>query len=95
MCNVTLWRVRAVLTPLQPDTIPAGESAFWRLSVTEINKIFYGLCVNFPIFLLDFNQIWIFSTYLISLQYQISRISVQWVRRCYMKRDGPKDGRKL
>jgi hypothetical protein len=30
-----------------------------------------------------------------SLQYQISRISVQWVRRCYMKIDGPKDGRKL
>jgi hypothetical protein len=44
------------------------------------------LFINFPIFLPDFNQIWIFWTdFNESPQYQISRTSDQWEPRRWMQ----------
>jgi len=34
----------------------------WRLNIADNNKTFLSLHVRYPIFLPDFNEIWIFST---------------------------------
>ena len=54
--------------------------------------MYIGLHVKYPLFLSDFNDIWIFSTDIWKiLKYQISWISAQWVLSCSMLTDGRTD----
>jgi hypothetical protein len=54
-----------------------------------------GLHVNYPLFLSDFNGIWIFSTDVRNIRkYQISKKFVQWERSCPMRSDGRTDRRR-
>jgi len=49
--------------------------------------------VHCPLFLSDFNDTWIFSTYFRNtLKYQISWKSVEWEPSCSMRTDGQTDG---
>jgi hypothetical protein len=58
---------------------------FWQIYVAGSNKTYLSLHVECPIFLLDFNQIFIFSTdFHRSFQYQVSRKFVEWEPRWYM-----------
>jgi len=52
----------------------------WRFNVIgNNNEIYLSLRVKFPIFLSEFNQIWVFSKFFHkSLKYQIPRKSDQW-----------------
>ena len=38
------------------------DSVLWRLNVADNNETYLGLHANWPIFLPDFNQTWIFTT---------------------------------
>jgi len=52
-------------------------------------KTYLGLYVKFPVLLSDCSKIWSFSTdFRGRSQFQISRKSVQWEPRCYMRTDG-------
>jgi hypothetical protein len=82
-CNVTQLSVTVtfILPPLshQSDTISLEENALRRFNVANNNQTYLVLHVKCPIFLPDFNQIWIFSTdFHESRPYQISEIYVQW-----------------
>jgi hypothetical protein len=63
------------------------------LNVAGNKKTYWSLHVNCPILLPNFNQIWILSADCNeSLQYQISRQSVQWEPCAYLRTDGRTDG---
>jgi hypothetical protein len=54
--------------------------------------MYIGLHVNYPLFLSDFNETWIFSTYFWKIvRCQISRKSVQWEQSCFMRTGGRTD----
>ena len=51
-------------------------------------QMYTGLHVKYPLFILDFNQTWIFLTdYQKIIKHQISSISVQWSPGCSMHTD--------
>lgn len=63
-----------------------------RLYVAGNNKIYSDLHVKWPIFLLNFNQIWTsWTDFHESPQYKILRESVQWEPHWYMMTDGRTD----
>jgi hypothetical protein len=48
-----------------------------------------GIHGKYPLFLFDFNQIWILSTdFIRSFQFQVSRKSVKWEPSCLLPADG-------
>jgi hypothetical protein len=60
-----------------------------RRNVVDKNKMYVVICVKCPIVLPDLLPNWDFSTdFHKSSQYQISRKSVQWEARWYMRTDG-------
>ena len=59
-----------------------------------INKMYIGLHLQYSLFLSDFNETWIFSTYFRKiLKYQISRKSFWWEPSCSMLTHGWTDRR--
>ena len=64
---------------LQQVCVTIFSMLLWQMYVTNNNKTYLSLHVNSKIFLLDFNQIWVFLTdFHKSSQYQISQKSIQW-----------------
>ena len=60
------------------------------------SKIYIDLYVKYPLFLSDFNEGWIFSTYFRKIhKYQISWKSVHWELSCSMRTDGQADVKNL
>jgi len=56
-------------------------------------KKYIGLPVKYSLFLLDFNETWIFPIdFRKMLEYQISLKSVQWEPSCSMQTEGQTDG---
>jgi hypothetical protein len=61
-----------------------------------INVLYIGLHVKYLLFLWDFNETWIFSTFSKKKhKYEISWKSFQWEPSCSMRTDGPRDMKKL
>ena len=92
-CTVTLWRVHTVFfPPLLPSSsilFNSKRALLWRFIVAGNNKTCFALYGKCPIFLSNFNQIWIVLTgFHVNPQYQISRKSVQWRLHWYMQTDG-------
>jgi hypothetical protein len=57
--------------------------------------MYIGFHVKYPLFLSDFNQIWILSTYFREiLKCEVSRKPFQWEPICSMRRDRQMDGKK-
>jgi len=64
----------------------AGPSEYWLLGSSPASK--------YPIFLSDFNEIWVLSTdFRKILKFKISWKSVQWDQICSMRKEGRTDGR--
>jgi hypothetical protein len=87
------WYVRPVgqTDGLANSLIPfqAKRALLWRLNVVGNSKRYFGLLVKCPIFLSDFNQIWIFSTeFQLSPEYKSSWNSAKWESCWYMQTDG-------
>jgi hypothetical protein len=56
---------------------------------SNISQMYIGLHVKCPLFLSDFNETWIVSTYFWKIfRYQISWKSVRWESSCSMRTDG-------
>ena len=54
--------------------------------------MYIGLRVKYRLYLSDFNETWIFSTYFRQIfKYQIACKSVQWETSCSMNTDGQTD----
>jgi hypothetical protein len=68
-----------------PPSLHVAVSNFlWLLYVTDNNNLLRFLC-KLPIFIQNFNRIWIFSTeFQRSSQYQISQISIQLGQMWYI-----------
>jgi hypothetical protein len=57
---------------------------FWEELSEILTQMYIGLHVNYPLFLLDFNVTWIFSTeFRNALKYRISLKSVLWELSCF------------
>jgi hypothetical protein len=70
----------------------SAKNVFWfslqLLSEEKLSEILSSLHIKCPLFLSDFNEPWIFSTYFRKiLKYQISWKSVQWEPSCSMRID--------
>jgi hypothetical protein len=64
-----------------------------RRTERDMIKMYSDIQVKYPLFLLDFNQSWIFSTsFLKILKYLIWQKSVQWEPSCCMRTDSRTDG---
>jgi hypothetical protein len=65
---VTLWRLRVMfLHPPYPNSLIPFHSVLWRFNIAGNNKIYFGVHVKCPMFLPDFNQIWICSQIFIEI----------------------------
>jgi len=76
-------------------SIPSSEIFIILTTMSHIwSKMSICFHVNCPLFLSDFNEIWIFSTdFRKKNKYQISWKSVRWQRGCSMRKNRRKDRR--
>jgi len=108
MYNTILWRVRVTTVAMETQRFVLCVSLsslcqlytntgyctrlLWRNSDADNNKQQPDLHVKCPIFLADFNEIWISSTdFHRSPRHQISRESIDWELWWYMWTDGQTD----
>jgi len=76
------------------EVLNVHKKLFSEECVTGSNKMNLALHVSARKFCSIFKEIWSFSTdFNKRLQYQISRKSVQWEPRWYMRTDGQTNGR--
>jgi hypothetical protein len=73
--NITLWRVRIIFLPPKAWYTFIRRGLYWRFIVACNSKICgFVFEVNLLIFLIDYGQIWNFSTFFYkSFKYQILR----------------------
>jgi len=82
----------AMRNAYNPKPTDNQRERLWRFNDTDNNKRYWGLHVKCPIFLLDFDEIWILWTELNkSPKYKISLKSVQWEPHWRMRANVPEN----